>query len=116
MVTDLSKMALFEVDTSLAALDDSNFTLTPSSGENETQTANPFIRIDFAEGNEYPIGGMDEQHEVEIDTHNSVTLTKLQMQAAGGDPVDLLGTEGRVSATPTPSSSASAISRSASTR
>ena len=97
VVTDLSKMALFEVDTSLAALDDSNFVLTPSSGANKTQSGNPFIRIDFAEGNEYPIGGANVQHEVKIDTHGTVTLTKLQLQAAGEDPVDLLGTEGRVS-------------------
>ena len=96
VVTKLSAVALFEIDGGLTELTDDSFVLTPSSGAKKTQTANPFIRINFAETAEYNIGGANVQQEVKIDTHGNVTLTKLQIQPEGGEATDLLGTEGRV--------------------
>ena len=101
---DLSKVTLFEIDKTLPALTDGSFTLTPngSGGSKTTQSGNPFIRIRFAEATEYGIDDMDDEtsndshQEVEIDTHDSVTLTKLALKPAGGEETDLLGTEGRV--------------------
>ena len=95
-VVDLTKLTLFEIDDELPELTDDSFVLTPSSGEKQTQTINPFIRINFAESTENSIGDEDSQQEVEIDTHNSVTLTTLMLRDADGNSTDLLGTEGRV--------------------
>ena len=79
------KLTLFEIDNtlSLAAADD--FVLTPSATPGQTQTVNPFIRINFGEASEYP-----------LDTHKSVTLTKLVLRDADANETDLLGTEGTV--------------------
>ncbi len=97
VVTDLSKMTLFEIDSSLEDLSDDSFVLTPSTNK-KTQSRSPFIRINFSEGVEYPFTNStaDVQQQVVIDTHDSVTLTKLHIQPAGGEATDLLGTEGRV--------------------
>ncbi len=97
VVTDLSKITLFEIDSSLEKLTDASFVLTPSTNK-KTQSRSPFIRINFSEGKEYQVGGEDMQQQVVIDTHNNVTLTKLDIQPAGGEAEPLLGTEGRVNA------------------
>lgn len=117
---DLSKMsdALFEFDDRLSfkATDGPSgdaeavdFALTPASGTNKTESATPFIRIDFNEGKEYPIFNDDTgtiktdkpgfgtpEVKVEIDSHNAVTLTKLELEDEDGNTTDLLGTEGNV--------------------
>jgi len=73
------------------------FNLNPASAvATETESTNPFIRIDFdGEGAEYKIGGSDSitvgTTKVEIDSHNSVTLTKVTL-----DGVDVIGDVGSV--------------------
>lgn len=79
-----AKLTLFEIDNSLS-LADEDFVLTPSAAAGKTQTINPFIRINFAESGEYP-----------LDTHKSVTLTKLVLRDANAEETDLLGMEGAV--------------------
>ncbi len=79
-----AKLTLFEIDNSLG-LAEEDFVLTPSSAAGKTQTINPFIRVNFAESGEYP-----------MDTHKSVTLTKLVLRDASAGETDLLGTEGTV--------------------
>ena len=108
---DLTKANLFEFDSNLA---DPVFTLTPSSGTDKTESSSPFIRINFdTEGEEYQIftgGGTDPATttpvdelsfgsppvDVEIDSHDAVTLTKLELEDEDGNKTDLLGTEGTV--------------------
>jgi hypothetical protein len=84
--------------------------LTPNTGTStETETANPFIKIDFSEGKEYNIANTTDPLDagdkldfgtpavsVEIDSHNGVTLTKLALEDQDGNETDLLGTEGSV--------------------
>ena len=108
---DLSKMEdqLFEFDKALA---DPGFTLTPSiAGKStETESTNPFLRIDFSEGKEYNVPNATDTKdktqdklefgtppvEVEVDSHNAVTLTKLELEDEAGNTTDLLGTEGTI--------------------
>ena len=108
---DLKKANLFEFDSDLA---DPVFTLTPSSGTDKTESSSPFIVIDFdAEGKEYQIftgGGTDPATttpvdklsfgsppvSVEIDSHDAVTLTKLELEDEDGNKTDLLGSQGTV--------------------
>lgn len=106
---DLSKMSgrLFEFDDTLAA---ASFTLTPNTGTStETESANPFLKIDFSEGKEYNIAATTDPLDkgdkltfgtpavsVEIDSHNGVTLTKLELVDQDKVSTDLLGTQGTV--------------------
>ena len=107
---DLSKWVLFEFDTLLSlATTGSAFELTPSttSGGSKTESINPFVRINFQESNEYPLSnatdsvdsftfGTTTTVKVEVDTHDTVTLTKLNLVDADGNSTDLLGTQGAV--------------------
>ncbi len=107
---DLSKMVLFEFDTLLVlATTGDQFVLTPSTtvGGTKTESASPFVRINFQESNEYPItNGTDSVDtftfgttttvKVEIDTHDTVALTKLNLVDADGNSTDLLGTQGTI--------------------
>ena len=106
-LVDLTKMALFEFDGAVGAVEVS---LTPSTkeGGNSTESSSPFVRIDFAEGMEYSLGtGADAKDSVgfgtpptnvEIDSHNAVMLTKLSITDSDGVVTDLLGQEGSVDA------------------
>lgn len=73
------------------------FNLNPASANvTETESTNPFIRIDFdGEGAEYSIGGSDSitigTTSVEVDSHNSVTLTKVTL-----DDDDVISSVGSV--------------------
>ena len=91
---NLTLANLFEFDNSLAA---ATVALTPSTSSTTTESANPFIRIDFAEGAEFNINSLDRLSfgtppvSVEIDTHDTVTLTVLTL-----DGVSVLGSQGTV--------------------
>ena len=91
---NLTLANLFEFDNSLAA---ATVALTPSTSSTTTESANPFIRIDFAEGAEFNINSLDRLSfgtppvSVEIDTHDTVTLTVLTL-----DGVSVLGAQGTV--------------------
>jgi hypothetical protein len=90
----LSLATLFEIDNAIPA---AAVTLTPSTTATNTQSSGPFIRIDFPEGTENQIGGVDSISQgtpsvaTEVDSHNSVTLTALAL-----DGVSILGSEGVV--------------------
>ncbi|MCH8992439.1 MAG: hypothetical protein IIA44_11920, partial [Acidobacteria bacterium] len=107
---DKMSSSLFEFDKVLSA---PSFTLIPAIGGKpfETESTNPFLRIDWGEGKEYNIpdatdaadsGGGDKLEfgsppvTVEIDSHNAVTLTKLELEDEAGVKTDLLGTQGVV--------------------
>ena len=103
---DLTKVTLFEFDNNLAA---PKFTLTPTSsaGPNSTESSNPFLRINFDEGKEYNLTGATTARDsvevgpppvtnVEVDSHDAVTLTKLTITDSAGVTTDLLGQEGSV--------------------
>ena len=81
---DLTRATLFELDSALAS---PQFNLTPEGAAGETQSLNPFIRIDFNESGEYP-----------LDTHRAVTLTKLELHDGSGAATDLLGSVSSVDA------------------
>ena len=111
---DLSKIALAEFD---AALPSPTITMTPTVSANTTESTKPFIKIAFGEAKESQInttGGDDPASatpvdslsfaqvnaaavKVEVDSHNAVTLTKLDLVDADGTITDLLGTQGVVS-------------------
>ncbi len=90
----LTLATLFEFDDNLTT---ASVTLTPSTTSTSTESANPFIRIDFSEGAEYDINGVDSLSfgtpavAVAIDSHNGVALTALLL-----DDVSVLGTQGSV--------------------
>ena len=103
---DLTKVVLFEFDDALAT---PSFTLTPNTSPPDgrsTESSSPFLRIDFTEDMEYSLtNGTDSKDSVgfgtppvnvEIDSHNGVTLTKLTITDSAGTPTDLLGQEGSV--------------------
>jgi hypothetical protein len=113
--TDLSKITLAEFD---AALPSPTITMTPTVSSNTTESTKPFIKIAFGEAKEDQInttgGNADGAAatpvdslsfaqvnaaavKVEVDAHNAVTLTKLQLVDADGTITDLLGTQGVVS-------------------
>ena len=121
---DLSKATLAEFDPSLPA---PTITLTPTTvNSTTTESASPFIKVAFGEATENQInttGGTDPATatpvdklsftqatgaaiSVEIDSHNLVTLTKLNLVDADGNSTDLLGTQGVVA----PDSSVVALS------
>jgi hypothetical protein len=112
---DLSKATLAEFD---AVLPSPTVTLTPTTANSTTtESSSPFIKIAFGEATENQIfttGGVDPATatavdklsftqatgaavSVEIDSHNLVTLTKLNLVDADGNKTDLLGTQGVVS-------------------
>jgi hypothetical protein len=90
----LTLATLFEIDNAIPA---ATVTLTPSTSATNTQSSGPFIRIDFPEGVEYQIGGVDSISQgtpavsTEVDSHNSVTLTALSL-----DGVSILGSQGTI--------------------
>ena len=106
---ELHKMkSLFEFDNDIA---DPDFVLTPNTGTNtETESSAPFIRIDFSESKEYKIANTKADsgnagdklkfgtppEDVEIDTHDTVTLLVLELEDEDGNKTDLLGLEGEV--------------------
>jgi len=111
---DLSKATLAEFD---ATLPTPTVTLTPTTANaTTTESTGPFIKVAFGEGKEAQInttGGTDPADatpvdkltfaqatgaavSVEIDSHNTVTLTKLDLVDADGNITDLLGTQGVV--------------------
>ncbi len=113
--TDLSKITLAEFDAVLPA---PTITMTPTVSSNTTESTKPFIKIAFGEAKEDQINttGGDANGaaatpvdslsfaqvnaaavKVEVDAHNAVTLTKLQLVDADGTITDLLGTQGVVS-------------------
>jgi len=91
---NLTLATIFEFDNNLTA---ATLTLTPNTSSTVTESANPFIRIDFSEGKEYNINSVDALSfgtpavSVQIDSHNLVTLTALLL-----DDVSVLGTQGSV--------------------
>jgi len=107
---DLSKWVLFEFDTLLSlATSGDQFELTPSTtvGGAKTESANPFVRINLQESNEYPLANSTDSVDkftfgttttttVEVDTHDTVALTTLNLVNAAGTKTDLLGTQGSV--------------------
>jgi len=104
---DLSKAVLFEFDDEINRGQAPTFNLTPNQGgadTDKTESTSPFIRIDFDdEGAEYTadfthtggfvvdlIKGIENPTEVEIDSHNAVTLTVVKLD--GGDVSGNVGT------------------------
>ncbi|MBJ27891.1 MAG: hypothetical protein CL776_03730, partial [Chloroflexi bacterium] len=110
---DLSKIALAQFDN---ALPSPTITMTPTVSSNTTESTKPFIKIAFGEAKEAQINTTNGNPatqtpvdslsfaqvnaaavKVEIDAHNDVTLTKLDLVDADGTITDLLGTQGVVS-------------------
>ena len=98
---DINKAALFEIDDEINNAAAPTFTLSPAQGTSTTKTEStgPFVRVDFnAEGQEYgwtvtgdKIKGIAVPNEIEVDSWNGVTLTKVTL---GG--VDISGSVGTI--------------------
>ncbi|MCH7608514.1 MAG: hypothetical protein IIC94_08135, partial [Chloroflexi bacterium] len=94
--------ALIEFDSLFA---DPDFEVRPETDADTTESSSPFIVLDFDEGKEYSIdidadssdagvtgldGPADKIDDIEIDTHDTVTLTSVEL-----DGVDVSGQVGR---------------------
>ena len=111
-VVDLStgKAVLFEFDDEINNGSTPTFTLTPNLGgtkTDQTESDSPFIRIDLdGEGVEYALSasatldkvkGVDVATDVEIDSHNAITLTTVTLEDPNGVITDVSGDVGAVS-------------------
>jgi len=111
-VVDLSsgKAVLFEFDDEINNGAAPTFTLTPNLGvgkTEQTESGAPFIRIDLdGEGTEYALSasatsdkvkGVATVTNVEIDSHNAITLTTVTLEDPNGVVTDVSASVGAVS-------------------
>jgi hypothetical protein len=100
---DINKAALFEIDDEINNAAAPTFTLSPAQGTSTTKTEStgPFVRVDFNdEGQEYAwtvtgdkIKGIAVPNEIEVDSWNTITLTKVTM-----DGIDISSSVGSIDA------------------
>ena len=73
--------ALLEYDTNIDLPD---IELKPEVEDGVTQSSRPLIVFDFSERKEYKIDGEDKFDDIELDTHDTITITKIELD---GDDV-----------------------------